>query len=108
MHGDPSEYKLLWHTNRVFVIDVLQSVESDHPSALDFLRKDVANVTDYFRKTRGLSVMPTRQLFDFVTSAVIEDTKKYESQALDEIMLVIERGTDWLSKLPVKGQKRCL
>lgn len=108
MHGDLSEYNLLWHTNRVFVIDVSQSVESDHPSALDFLRKDVANVNDYFRKTGGLSVMSTRQLFEFVTSTVIEDTEEYESQALDEIMLVVERGTDRLSKLTVQDQKRRL
>ena len=79
VHGDLSEYKLLWHTNRVFVIDVSQSVENNHLLALEFLRKDVANVTDYFRKTGGLSVIPTLQLFEFVTSTVIEDTKEYES-----------------------------
>lgn len=37
VHGDFSEYNLLWHQNQVYVIDVSQSVESDHPSALDFL-----------------------------------------------------------------------
>jgi len=108
VHGDLSEYNLLWHKNRVFVIDVSQSVESDHPSALDFLRKDVANVNDYFRKTGGLSVMSTRQLFEFVTSTVIEDTEEFESQALDEIMLVVETGADRLSKLTAQDQKRCL
>jgi RIO kinase 1 len=46
VHGDLSEYNLLWHDNQVYVIDVSQSVETDHPSALDFLRKDAANVND--------------------------------------------------------------
>jgi len=72
VHGDLSEYNLLWHNNQVYVIDVSQSVETDHPSALDFLRGDVTNVNDYFRRVGRLEVMTTRQLFEFVT-AVFED-----------------------------------
>lgn len=86
VHGDLSEYNLLWHKNEVYVIDVSQSVESDHPSALDFLRKDVSNVNDFFRKEANLNVMTTRQLFDFVTSTIIEDTPEAESAALDSAM----------------------
>ncbi|KAL7496390.1 hypothetical protein ACHAWT_004702 [Skeletonema menzelii] len=86
VHGDLSEYNLLWHNNEVYVIDVSQSVESDHPSALDFLRKDASNVNDFFRKYGNLNVMTTRQLFEFVTSSVIEDTPEAESAALDSIM----------------------
>ena len=86
VHGDLSEYNLLWHRNEVYVIDVSQSVESDHPSALDFLRKDISNVNDFFRKEANLNVMTTRQLFDFVTSAVIEDTPEAEAAALDAAM----------------------
>jgi RIO kinase 1 len=90
VHGDLSEYNLLWHKNEVYVIDVSQSVESDHPSALDFLRKDVSNVNDFFRKMANLNVMTTRQLFDFVTSTVIEDTPEAESAALDVIMKCVD------------------
>jgi RIO kinase 1 len=68
VHGDLSEYNLLWHDNQVYVIDVSQSVETDHPSALDFLRKDASNVNDFFRKVGRLNVMTTRQLFEFVTA----------------------------------------
>lgn len=68
VHGDLSEYNLLWHNNEIYVIDVSQSVEADHPSALDFLRKDASNVNDFFRKSGNLCVMTTRQLFEFVTS----------------------------------------
>jgi RIO kinase 1 len=67
----------------VYVIDVSQSVETDHPSALDFLRKDAANVNDYFRKVGRLNVMTTRQLFEFVTAPVgknsSNDRKNYRS-----------------------------
>jgi len=90
VHGDLSEYNLLWHDNEVYVIDVSQSVESDHPAALDFLRKDCANVNDYFRKAGGLTVMTTRQLFEFVTSAAFGDTAEEESAALDSIMRHVE------------------
>ncbi len=86
VHGDLSEYNLLWHQNEVYVIDVSQSVETDHPSALDFLRKDASNVNDFFRKTGNLNVMTTRQLFEFVTSTVIEDTPEAEVAAMDSIM----------------------
>ena len=48
VHGDYSEYNLLWHDKNVYVIDVSQSVEMDHPSAYDFLRRDCLNVTSFF------------------------------------------------------------
>ena len=86
VHGDLSEYNLLWHENEVYVIDVSQSVETDHPSALDFLRKDASNVNDFYRKVGNLNVMTTRQLFDFVTSTIIDNTTEAECRAMDEIM----------------------
>ncbi|KAL3817018.1 hypothetical protein ACHAXA_002930 [Cyclostephanos tholiformis] len=86
VHGDLSEYNLLWHKNEVYVIDVSQSVETDHPSALDFLRKDASNVNDFYRKAGNLNVMTTRQLFEFVTSTCIDDDSEAEAVAIDAIM----------------------
>lgn len=71
VHGDLSEYNLLWHNNQIYVIDVSQSVETDHPSALDFLRKDASNVNDFFDKVGKLDVMTTRQLFEFITTVIV-------------------------------------
>lgn len=105
VHGDYSEYNLLWHNNQVYVIDVSQSVESDHPSALDFLRKDVSNVNDFFRKNGNLDVMTTRQLFEFVTSSVIEDTEESESKAMDEIIYKVDRQAEMLAKASLDEQK---
>jgi RIO kinase 1 len=68
VHGDLSEYNLLWHNNMVHVIDVSQSVEHDHPYASEFLRKDIANVSEFFRK-KSLRVLSNYELFKFVTSA---------------------------------------
>ena len=47
VHGDLSEYNLLYFNDLVYVIDVSQSVEQDHPMSLDFLRRDWVNVNDY-------------------------------------------------------------
>ena len=93
VHGDLSEYNLLWHQSRVYVIDVSQSVESHHPSALDFLRNDCSNVNDFFHKTANIPVMTTRQLFTFVTSTTIQDTPEAEEEALDDIMEQIQSQT---------------
>lgn len=98
VHGDLSEYNLLWHNNLVYVIDVSQSVESDHPAALDFLRKDAANVNDFFRKTGGLNVMTTRQLFEFVTAPLADDSPEAEAEFLDTIMKHVDETTDRLSQ----------
>ena len=91
VHGDLSEYNMLFHNNEVYVIDVSQSVESDHPSALDFLRKDCQNVNDFFRKSARLSTMSTRQLFSFVTDPTIADTPEAEIMEIDRIVLSIEK-----------------
>ena len=105
VHGDLSEYNLLWHNNEVYVIDVSQSVESDHPSALDFLRKDASNVNDFFRKYGNLNVMTTRQLFEFVTSTVIEDTPEAENEALDSIMEHVGSSATLLEKATINERR---
>jgi len=105
VHGDLSEYNLLWHDNQVYVIDVSQSVESDHPSALDFLRKDASNVNDFFRKSGNLDVMTTRDLFDFITSTIIENSEEAESNALDHIMEKVNGQTEKLAHATKSEQK---
>ena len=56
VHGDLSEFNLLYHEGRAYFIDVSQSVEHDHPHALEFLRKDLVNVNDFFRR-KGVAVL---------------------------------------------------
>lgn len=67
VHGDLSEYNILWHRNHPYIIDVSQSVEQAHPFANDFLRKDIANVTDFFRKQGLATVLPPFKAFEFIT-----------------------------------------
>lgn len=72
VHADLSEYNLLYHEGKIVIIDVSQSVEHDHPNALEFLRKDCTNITDFFSK-HDVKTLSVRQLFDFVTDPTINE-----------------------------------
>lgn len=49
IHGDLSEYNLLFWQNRIVIIDVPQTADPwANPDALDLLVRDVTNVCDYF------------------------------------------------------------
>ncbi|XP_007488050.1 serine/threonine-protein kinase RIO1 isoform X1 [Monodelphis domestica] len=70
VHADLSEFNMLYCNGDVYIIDVSQSVEHDHPHALEFLRKDCANVNDFFLK-HSVAVMTVRELFEFITDPSI-------------------------------------
>ena len=72
MHADLSEYNLLYHRDEVWVIDVSQAVEHDHPMALDFLRRDCSIVQEFFQK-KLQRVLTTQDTFSFVTDLSIEN-----------------------------------
>ncbi|XP_021755904.1 serine/threonine-protein kinase RIO1-like isoform X2 [Chenopodium quinoa] len=72
VHGDLSEYNILYYEGHLYIIDVSQSVDLDHPHALDFLREDCLHVSDFFRKS-GVAVMNIRELFDFIVDPTIAD-----------------------------------
>lgn len=57
------------------MIDVSQSIEHDHPHALEFLRRDIINVNNYFDK-QGVQILNIRKVFDFVVDLKIEKGKE--------------------------------
>ncbi|KAI0771395.1 RIO1 family-domain-containing protein [Irpex lacteus] len=64
------------HTlGHLYIIDVSQSVEHDHPHAFDFLRSDLRNVEDFFSK-RGVRCLGLRRAFEFVTKDSLDDEAK--------------------------------
>ncbi|KAJ2729522.1 Serine/threonine-protein kinase rio1, partial [Coemansia sp. D1744] len=85
VHADLSEYNILYHGKRLYIIDVSQSVEHEHPFALDFLRHDCNNVTEYFRKRGGVRTMSLRRLFEFITDKTIGPTEEDIDAALGTI-----------------------
>jgi len=72
VHADLSEFNILYFNNEIYVIDVSQSVEHDHPHSLEFLRKDCENINDFFKK-KNVAVMTVQELFNFVTDPTVTD-----------------------------------
>jgi RIO kinase 1 len=80
VHADLSEYNILYHADELWIIDVSQSVEQDHPSAFEFLRMDLKNVKAFF-EGRGVRCLTVVRAFEFVTREVFD---KEEAEVLRE------------------------
>lgn len=83
VHGDLSEYNMLYHEGKVYLIDVSQSVESGHPQALDFLKRDCVNINRFFEKVISRPTVPVQRLFFFITSKLEGES---DEQALDALL----------------------
>ncbi|XP_040209613.1 serine/threonine-protein kinase RIO1 isoform X2 [Rana temporaria] len=91
VHADLSEFNILYHNGQVYIIDVSQSVEHDHPHALEFLRKDCVNINDFFVKY-DVAVMTVRELFEFITDSSI--TQDNLDAYLDKAMKISVERTE--------------
>jgi RIO kinase 1 len=50
VHGDLSEFNILYHNQKPIIIDISQAVSIHHPKAEVFLVRDIKNVFKYFEK----------------------------------------------------------
>ena len=85
VHGDLSQYNILYHDNMVWIIDVSQSMECDHIMALDFLRADCRNVSQFFA-SRGVAALSVKRLFQFVVRRDVIDLEAH----IESILKVAE------------------
>lgn len=106
VHADLSEFNLLYHERRIVVIDVSQSVEHDHPHALEFLRKDCTNISEFFRK-REVATMTVRELFEFVTNPNIRNAEQVDTYLEEMSERIAERDLDDLTEQR-RSMRRCL
>ncbi len=67
VHADLSEYNILMGP-APYIIDMGQSVTPDHPRALQFLVRDIANINRFFKGK--CHVMEEREIFDRITKKI--------------------------------------
>ncbi|KAJ5316552.1 hypothetical protein PENANT_c019G09873 [Penicillium antarcticum] len=97
VHADLSEYNILYHKERLYIIDVSQSVEHDHPRSLEFLRMDIKNVSDFFRRKNVLT-LPERTVFQFIISpdgpSEIAGGAEEMNAAIEKLLVAREEGDE--------------
>jgi len=71
VHGDLSEYNVVFHEGELVVIDLGQAVTVHSPNAEDFLRRDCQNVANFFAG-QGVEVTADA-LYDYVTDDEQQD-----------------------------------
>ncbi|QPG75233.1 hypothetical protein FOA43_002583 [Brettanomyces nanus] len=97
VHADLSEYNIIVHQEDLYIFDVSQSVEPEHPMAMDFLRMDIKNVNDYFSRAKKINVYPERLIFKYIIGPYSFMDPTGESESEDRIFL-----KKYLNKLPLK------
>jgi RIO kinase 1 len=50
VHADLSAFNILMFRQKPYIIDVGQAVLLDHPTAMEFLKRDIHNIVQYFKK----------------------------------------------------------
>ena len=50
VHGDLSEFNILYHNHKPIFIDISQAVDVQHPKAEKFLVRDIKNIANFFDK----------------------------------------------------------
>lgn len=105
IHADFSEYNLLYLNGKVWVIDVSQSVEKDHPYAFEFLKRDIHNINIYYNKL-GLSTFKIKSFFNFVSDPKLapenedEEIEKMMNEAMENPDLPNELSEFLLFEIP--------
>jgi RIO kinase 1 len=71
VHGDLSEYNVVFHEGQLVVLDMGQAVTVHHPNSREFLERDCENVASFFGR-QGLEVS-VDDMLEFVVDADGED-----------------------------------
>lgn len=92
VHGDLSEFNLLVWEGEIVMIDVSQSIEDNHPMAIEFLKRDIYNMNYYFGNL-GVLVFKLRDVFRFITDFKLKE-EDVEPFIADMILNANEKGDE--------------
>lgn len=88
VHADFSEYNLLYFKKKIWVIDVSQSVEKDHPFSFEFLKRDIYNINNYYKKL-GVNIFKFKSFFNLVSDPLLtaeqvnEEIERMKEEAME-------------------------
>ena len=91
VHGDLSEFNLLWKDGRVFVIDVSQAMDLSHPRVLHYLLRDIDNVLSFFGRHSTPNLPSQTLLFNMITQLDMSEDDDLTCQV--EAFEAINRNT---------------
>ncbi|PWW77278.1 RIO1-domain-containing protein [Tuber magnatum] len=94
VHADLSEYNILYFEKKLYIIDVSQSVEHDHPRSLEFLKMDIKNISDFFKR-KGVDTINEISIFKFITKPNLGSPTNGETEdaATSRYLREFPRGT---------------
>jgi len=62
VHGDLSEFNILYHNQKPIIIDISQAVDIQHPKAEIYLVRDIKNIFNYFGK-KGIKLPDPKSFY---------------------------------------------
>lgn len=66
VHGDLSEFNILYHEQKPVVIDISQAVDIEHPKAEVFLVRDIRNIFNFFERLGIFTPDPKEFYYDVI------------------------------------------
>ncbi len=66
VHGDFSEFNIFKTEKGLILFDMGSAVDLRHPNSLEFLKRDISNITRFFSK-RGVSIEDPTKTFEVIT-----------------------------------------
>ncbi|MFX1277669.1 MAG: serine protein kinase RIO [Promethearchaeota archaeon] len=67
VHGDLSEFNILYHNQKPVIIDISQAVSIQHPKAEIYLVRDIKNIFNYFEKLGLQMPDPKKFYYDIIS-----------------------------------------
>ncbi|TFG19901.1 MAG: serine protein kinase RIO [Promethearchaeota archaeon] len=66
VHGDLSEFNILYHNQKPIIIDISQAVHIQHPKAEIYLVRDIKNIFNYFEKMGMITPDPEEFYYEVI------------------------------------------